>query len=360
MGHIDSIRGIAALLVAFTHFSDGFVQIPAVKAHGTFLFDIAHQLECGHLGVIAFFAISGFVICPTLKGGKYNGARKFLISRLFRLFPAFWMSIALILGTRYLWGGLTYDLSQILGNIAMLYSFFNVEPLQGLYWTLEVELIFYFLCLSLFLSGWLHKPLILFFVGLSLMATSQWIFSRDDIVGEISHALGATWPYLPWNLGIMLWGGLFRIWYDNRQQTCSLGSYQLPIVVLVVALLTAILWRPVVVTSTFVVQGKFDKIHEMLPYFFGLGLFIVGALYIKLNNRFLVWLGTISYSLYLLHPVAYGFVRMLIRTRFPDWNDLHLSVYVLVSILAAILLAGLVYHCVEKPAIRIGRYLQNR
>jgi peptidoglycan/LPS O-acetylase OafA/YrhL len=360
MGHIDSIRGIAALLVAFRHFSEGYITMPAVKAHGTFLYDIAYQLEFGHLGVIAFFAISGFVICPTLKGGKYDGARKFLISRFFRLFPAFWMSIVLILSTRYLWFGSIPDLPQVLGNIPMLYSFFHVEPIQGLYWTLEVELIFYFLCLSLFLSGWLHKPDSLFFVGLVLIAVSQWIFSRGDIVREIEHTLGGAWINLPWNLAIMFWGGLFRIWYDKRQQTCSLGSYQIPIVVLVVVLLSAILWRPVVVTSTWVVQGKFDKIHEMLPYFFGLGLFIVGALYIKLNNRFLVWLGTISYSLYLLHPIAYGFVRMLIKTHFPDLKDLHLSVYLLVSILAAILLAGLVYHLIEKPAIKIGRYLQNR
>jgi peptidoglycan/LPS O-acetylase OafA/YrhL len=242
----------------------------------------------------------------------------------------------------------------------MLYSLFRVEPLQGLYWTLEVELIFYFLCLSLFLCGWLHKPVILFIVGMVLITVSQWIFKRDDIVRELEHALGGTWPYLPWNIAIMLWGGLFRIWYDDNKQTCALGSYQIPIVVLVAALLLAILWRPLVVTSTWIAQGKFDDFHQMVPYFLGLALFIVGALYIKVNNRFLVWLGTISYSLYLLHPIAYGFVRMLIRTTFPQWDKFHLSVYLLVSTLVAILLAGLVYHCIEKPAIKIGRYLQNR
>ncbi len=256
MGHIDSIRGIAALLVAFMHFSDGFVMIPAVKANGTFLYDIAFQLGFGHLGVIAFFAISGFVICPTLKGGKYDGARKFLISRFFRLYPAFWMSIVLILGKAYLWDGVTYDLSQVFGNIVMLYSFFNVEPLQGLYWTLEVELIFYFLCLSLFLCGWLHKPLVLFFIGIILMAVSQWILKRADIVREIELSLGETWIYLPWNLAIMFWGGLFRIWYDSRKQTCSLISFQIPIVVLVVVLLSAILWRPTVADKYLGSSGK--------------------------------------------------------------------------------------------------------
>ena len=105
MGHIDAIRGFAALLVAFMHISAGFVKLPGVKAQGTFLYDIAYQLNFGQVGVIAFFAISGFVICPTLKGERSAGVRKFLTSRFFRLFPAFWTSMLLVLGTSFLWYG---------------------------------------------------------------------------------------------------------------------------------------------------------------------------------------------------------------------------------------------------------------
>jgi peptidoglycan/LPS O-acetylase OafA/YrhL len=359
MGHIDSIRGIAALLVAFLHISQGYLEIPAVKAQGTFLYEIAYQLDFGRIGVVAFFAISGFVICPSLKGRKYDGTRKFLISRFFRLFPAFWMSIVLTLWTRYSWNGLPVDWPQVLGNIPMLYSLFHVEPLQGLYWTLEVELIFYLLCLTLFMCGWLHKPVILCFLGLVLMAASEWIFSRPDIKSEITRAFHIQWMFMPWNLAIMFWGGLFRIWYNDRVRRCLLFSVSVPVFALVLALLVAILWSPIILTCTWILQGKLWALHEMVPYFFGMGLFITGALYIKLNNRFLVWLGTISYSLYLLHPIAYGFVLMLVNTKFPDWGNLHLSVYIFVSIVVSILLAGLVYYCIERPAIKLGRYLQN-
>ena len=360
MAHIDSIRGIAALLVAFLHICEAYLQIPAAKTHGTFLYEIAYQLNIGQVGVIAFFAISGFVICPTLKGGRYDGARNFLISRFFRLFPAFWISMVLALLVLVIWPGKTIDMLQVLGNIPMFYSFFHVEPLLRLYWTLEVELIFYFLCLTLFLCGWLHKPLYLFFVGLLLMGASKWIFSRGDIVREIENALGGNWPYLPLNLCIMLWGGLFRIWYDDRQRMCTLGSISIPVGSLTFGLLLAILWQPLVLLCTWIVQGKLWALHEMIQYFLGLGLFVTGALYIKLNNRFLVWLGTISYSIYLLHPIAIYGLLTLISTKLPDWGNWHLVVYLLVCSLLAILLAGLVYHCVEKPAIKIGRYLQNR
>ncbi len=360
MGHIDSIRGIAALLVAFLHISAEYVQIPAVKAQGTFLYEIAYQLDFGRIGVVAFFAISGFVICPTLKGARYQGARRFLISRFFRLVPAFWMSMILTLLVMFVWPGRDIDIAQVFGNIPMLYSVFQVEPLEGLYWTLEVELIFYLLWLTLFVCGWLHKPLVLCFFGLVLMATSEWIFSRPDIKSEITSALHIQWMFMPWNLAIMFWGGLFRIWYDDRLRRCLLFSVSIPVVALVLALLFAILWSPLILTYTWIIQGKLWALHEMVPYFFGMGLFIVGAFFIKLNNRFLVWLGTISYSIYLLHPIAMSGFLMLINTKLPELRAMHLSVYLLVCILLSILLAGLVYHCIERPAIKMGRYLQNR
>jgi peptidoglycan/LPS O-acetylase OafA/YrhL len=360
LGHIDSIRGVAALLVAIRHFADGYVRIrPAANADDTFFYTVASQLEFGLLGVIAFFAISGFVICPSLRGERYEGTRKFLIGRFFRLYPAFWMSVLLILSTRYLVYGLHYGLPQILGNLTMLYSFFQVEPLQGLYWTLEVEAIFYLLCLTLFLSGWLHKPLILFSVGMGLIAVSQWILNRDDVVSEIQHALGGTWAHLPLNLAIMFWGGLFRMWYDDRAKKFTLGSHQIPILLLVCILLFAILWRPSVATYTFITMDMFSEIHSMLPYFFGLGLFVSGALYLKLNNPFLVWLGTISFSVYLLHPIAYGFVGLMIGPKYLDQGNIQLSAFLVASLVVSVLLAALCYYCIEKPAIKIGRHFQN-
>ena len=139
-----------------------------------------------------------------------------------------------------------------------------------------------------------------------------------------------------------------------------MGSYQIPVSALVVALLAAILWRPFILISTAVVNGKFASLHEMFPYFVGMSIFIVGALYFRLNNRFFVWLGTISYSLYLLHYILVYSVWVLIRSRFSEWGNLHLSVYLLICVFLSIVLSGLVYHCIEKPAIKLGRRLQYR
>ena len=360
MGHIDSIRGVAALMVAFLHFSDGFSWRLEAGLLGEFLYTVIHQLDFGKAGVLAFFAISGFVICPSLKGSRQEGTRKFLISRFFRLYPAFWASILLLLGIQVLWHAQAWDAHQVLGNVTMLYSLFQVEPLQGLYWTLEVELVFYMLCLSLFLLGWLHRPIVLFIVGALLMAMSEWILNRPEMTAAISNTFSIAWPYLPWNVAVMLWGGLFRMWYDDRRRTVGVGKVKIPVILLVAALLLAILWRPLVLCSHWLSTQQYDYLHFMLPYFLGLALFITGALWVRLEHGFFVWLGTISYSLYLFHPIAFGLVRRVVGANFPALFNIHLGVSIALGVLGSILLAALVYYCVEKPAISIGRYLQKR
>ncbi len=360
IAHIDSIRGVAALLVLFLHTASNFIYFPAVKAQGTLLYDMASDLSFGKTGVIAFFAISGFVICPSLKGQLYTGSRKFVISRFFRLFPAFWTAICLTLLVNFVWQGRAIDWSQVLGNIPMLHSVFHVKPLEGLFWTLEVELVFYLLCLILFLCGWLQKPVILFTLGIVLVAIFQCVIDRPTLRTRILDVAAIHWVGMPEYLAIMFWGGLFRAWYDDRQGVCSIRGYQIPIVVFVVALLFIILLRHLISVEIYAYYGDFNLLKPAIPYFLGLGLFVVGSIYIKVTNPFFVWLGTISYSIYLLHPVVFIGVIHLVKTNLLKWGDMHLSVYLLICTTLTILLSGLVYRCIEKPAINLGRYLKTR
>jgi peptidoglycan/LPS O-acetylase OafA/YrhL len=362
MGHIDSLRGIAALLVAVFHIAQYFMAYPSVAAHGDLLSEVSHQLGFGRLGVIVFFAISGFVICPTLRGDHYSGVRRFAISRFFRLFPAFWTSMLLVIVVNQFVIASPLNMRQVLGNIPMFYTLFGVEPLLGVYWTLEVELIFYLLCVALFLVGWLHQPVVLFSFTMVLMGISEWIFSHPDIRYGITTSMrGAwVWTFLPWNLAIMFWGGLFRMWYDNPGERTDLGRISVPLAFLVFTSLIAIVMRPTLLIATWIVQDKLWAIHEMLPIILGVGLFVLCVKYVELKNRFLAWLGTISYSLYLLHIVVIEIMIKVFSTYYPQWMGFHLGVYVLIGIAATILLSALVYYAIEKPAINVGRRLSKR
>ena len=104
--NIDALRGIAAMLVVWLHGAELFVRLPGIDGRGQIWYDIAHTVDFGRIGVVAFFMISGYVIPPTLRGPLANGTRRFLVRRFFRLFPAYWLSIPLGYLLLWLpWGG---------------------------------------------------------------------------------------------------------------------------------------------------------------------------------------------------------------------------------------------------------------
>ncbi len=361
MGHIDSIRGIAALLVAWLHTSDIFRSLSSVEVNGLVVYELAYRFDFGRIGVITFFAISGFVICPSLKGGKVSGSGKFVISRFLRLYPAFWLAMACAIVILFLLQGREVDEVQVLGNIPMLYSLFNVRPLQGLYWTLEVELVFYFLCLGTFLMGWLHKPLAIIGICLCLLYFQELIHTDRELRQFINTRINPNWNRMPWHLAIMFWGGLFRIWYDDRRGMVAIWRIRAPNLLLVVGMLLLILLRPIVNIDRAIEHGaNLEQYRGMLAYILGIMLFLVGALFIRISHPMFVWLGAISYSIYLLHPLAARLLLTVSKRYFPEFSSLHLGVSLLLSLVLTTMMSACVYYLVEKPSIRLGRTLQQK
>lgn len=75
----------------------------------------------------------------------------------------------------------------------MIYSLFDAMPFQGLYWMLEVEPVFYFLCLGIFLIGALHKPLAIFGVCVCLMYFQNFLSSDPELRQQIAEMLSKSW-----------------------------------------------------------------------------------------------------------------------------------------------------------------------
>ena len=93
----------------------------------------------GYLGVPVFFMISGFVIAASARGRSRLG---FVRARAIRLYPAFLIALipTLIALTA---SGQTISWSQLLANLTMVPRIFKYEYLDGVYWSLMFEILFY-------------------------------------------------------------------------------------------------------------------------------------------------------------------------------------------------------------------------
>ncbi len=348
--HIDALRGLAALIVVWLHVSEVFITLPTIKAQGTLLFDIAKTLNFGRLGVLVFFVISGFVIPSSLTGEKLIGLKKFVIRRFFRLFPAYWFSILLALpSVWWLWGR---DISThlVLSNLTMLPVVFNSEQILGLYWTLETELAFYVLCTVLFIVNLLHKPLALFFT--SCLGICIFIAFAANLLPRPAIA---QWTLMPLHLAVMFWGAIIRRVYDDNTLRVTLIKQHCPVWVFIVLLECAFLSYAVASGINYFKTGDTRSLHEAVAYPIATLGFLLTAFVLPITHRFVIWLGTISYSLYLLHPVVFYPLRWYAEKMPTNYAHYHLSIYILVCVTLSILLAWFGYTVIEAPAIALGR-----
>lgn len=147
---LDGLRFLAAAAVVLYHFTVRNSQAWGRPPAEVFP-KLGEWAVYGALGPELFFVISGFVILMTAWGKTVTNV---VASRVARLFPAYWAGV-LLTGVLLLWlwpAGKDVTPGQVLVNLTMLQSLFDVGNVDGVYWTLWAELRFYFLILLL--VGW--------------------------------------------------------------------------------------------------------------------------------------------------------------------------------------------------------------
>ena len=360
-GYIDAQRGLAALLVIWLHATDAFMQLPKPPAGGL-LYDISAAVDTGRIGVILFFAISGFVIPSSLRAVGHqttsNALKVFVIRRVFRLYPAYWVSVlaAALLGFYLL---TPFSAQTVWLNLTMIQSVFGAPDVMGLYWTLRLELIFYLACALLFTFRVLHQPRWLV-VGLLGGPIAFAVLPR--CVHWLNPA--SAGPFLNYLteyglfIAIMFWGALFRCWHD-RTLAGDTQHFSRVVRVIFIFFPLGICGLPLLtwIFYAYLPSALAAKLSVFMPPIsLGLGLFILLSTTLKLNHRITTWLGEISYSMYLFHPIVfYTFFALLRDGRLPWLADAHLAVYLLLSVLGSIVLSAMIYYAVEKPMMRLGR-----
>ncbi len=151
---IDYLRLIAAVSVMGFHYLYNGIENGKI---GSITHEpIAQIAQYGYLGVNLFFMISGYVIVASVRG---KTARQFAVGRALRLYPAFWVALAVTVVFSLVLGGerMGVTAQQVLANITMVPTLLGQPFVDGVYWTLLYELRFYVMVFVLVLLGQGHR-----------------------------------------------------------------------------------------------------------------------------------------------------------------------------------------------------------
>lgn len=145
---------MAALAVVSFHYTgrDNVAWAQSVRVVFPFL---SRFTIYGGFGPYLFFIISGFVVLMSAWG---RGLPTFIGSRVARLYPAYWVAVLVTATVLFfdrqilpLWSSI--GLPGVAINLTMLQSAFGAPHVDGVFWTLWVELKFYILLAGLVLVG---------------------------------------------------------------------------------------------------------------------------------------------------------------------------------------------------------------
>ena len=319
---LDGWRGLAVIGVMLLHgrfFTNSLLQ--RVSTHGG-------------SGVAVFFAISGFLICHLLleehdQTGSIDLAR-FYLRRCVRIMPAYYVALVGVTLIAAL-GAIRLDNPQLMSCLLFYRNYMplGMDEASGYYtahfWSLSVEAHFYLMwpLIVAFLPRRAGRIAFMLAIGVLIWRSLE------------PHVMDDT------RMDGLFWGCLAAIYFDRLRRWVEgvhFNQLWLPVVAMVVAstrLPLAPVWHvcfetvllPALVLSTVLQPTSWlSRALEWKP---------------------LVWIGTISYSVYLwqqffLPPFvpARGFFHFLQR---PPWN-----------VLAIFFMATLSFYLVETPIIRWG------
>jgi peptidoglycan/LPS O-acetylase OafA/YrhL len=333
-GFLDAARGIAILAVLVQHL--GEQASPAFRAL-TF-----SNFNFGTFGVILFFLISGFIIPFSLERSPSTVA--FWISRVFRLYPLYLATLIFAVGSGLMLPQFIITNRLFFANIPanFLFSLTMVQSLLGrpdaiaLFWTLAYEMIFYGSCTVLSRLAWRKRTDWVVWGFTAILAA----FLARSVASQ-----NYTIPFRVFWIGTFFVGtAVYRAWsgqVETRKIIASVGAFIG--IMLITGLLGAYLFGSAPAPDAPTDRAEVTAWLAAYLAFGGLLRFSSFA-----YPNWLIYIGRISYSIYLLHG-------LLLTVRIGDPQIKAIAVLIATAILSPIS-----FRFIEEPAIRYGKLLIAR
>ncbi|RCG24463.1 acyltransferase [Sphaerisporangium album] len=369
---LDAVRGLGSTAVMLEHMLYRF--LPGLRPY---------WFNLGIYGVLVFFLVSGYVIPASLE--HRGDVRAFWVGRLFRLYPLYLVVIAAVVAAAPIVpirDDLTPDLAALAGHATMLVDVLGSPGVVETIWTLSYEMVFYLVVAALFVTGTHRRSglwaaafaaaalvvsvsvtvpalapgpaslvtLAVFAAGFGCVAAGP---GRVRTAGTLALGalavtlvlLGGRTPWLgPAILAVMFIGTALYRWDAGRVSGPRAVAPAVVLLASVPFFATPSTWwaAPRVWITTVVLAGAT----------FALGM----AVRDRVVPRPLVWLGVISYSVYLVHvPLLKLFLTIVgDPARMPVITQAALAAAFVAVVLGV---SALTYRYVERPMQRLGRRL---
>ncbi len=360
----NNLRGLAALIVLISHYFGAFwdrreevaylINAPLLSPEQfnaptlVTLINFQPYFNWGAYGVALFFLISGFVIPFSLQ--RYTW-KQFISNRLLRILPTYIVGFTITLTAIYLcslyfsnpWPFSSKEI--IIHYMPAIRDLLNSRNIDGIIWTLEIEMKFYFICL-LAIICFRKKSMLVFGIPIILLCLSLVLGTQLDTLQQHAlHYFQAVRNLLFFSKFIifMFIGVVFNYLYQEKltEEVCS-------VLVLSFFVMFAGLWT----------IGP-EHASSMQIWSYGAAVLTFALLYYKPHylpqQSCLDFLAKISYPLYVIHGLT-GYIGLRILL------DKQVPLFVALSLVttSAFGLAWLIHRYIEVPTHLLGKHKINK
>ncbi len=308
-------------------------------------------------GVSIFYILSGLSLALAYdkQAASLQNLRCYIIKRIFRIFPLFSIAVTATIILKYvqyiiLNKEFNASIYEIILNYSLVFGFVDTSlylPIGG--WSIGNEMVFY----ALF-------PVIMFFVVKRmnfalyfsyLMALFVYVYFAFFMFGETATSLEKWYKYInPFNQLFLFYSGvMIALLFSGIRVSRLIGSF------FIVAIFSIFIFYPVGGEREDLTEG----VARLLLTFLSISLvFLIYrtklSIHKTLGNR-LLFLGKVSYSVYLLHPLV-GLPMAFVF----EYFGLGVPFSYLISIMVTLYISHLSYKYVEMPMINKGKLVANR
>jgi peptidoglycan/LPS O-acetylase OafA/YrhL len=348
---VEALRAVAALMIVLHH----LVLLPSPNL--ALPAGLGVIKDWFGMGVPLFYALSGFVLAHGYLGrlGSSESVRRFYVRRLFRIAPLFYfMLVVWLLASQWKWGSFRSSLSDIFLNVLFVFGLVpgKHESIVWAGWSIGVEMLFY----AVF-------PLIAAVVATRTAGVLAWIvavfvgsacFDALTAMNVGSFAYMNLVTHLPnFLIGVLA----FLVWRDLGFRTGRLAGFLLLVAAFALAGLLAY-------SSGFREGLAQVKGIRLDLYAWGLAFMALTLSVCVWPNRLIVnrvstYLGRISFSLYLWHPLLIVLLLDVIgalRARLQG-DGLILAACTATVLTVLVAVSSLSYRFIELPGMNYGKRL---